>query len=90
VRSAVSWSGSAAVSGVALHVLDRRGGHDQASRIARYIERASPNTITPVLYAIAGVTFLLAAGGGLYRLVPAAVSSLVGGVINAWLFLVRV
>lgn len=47
----------------------------------------------PVLwhdFGIAGVTCLLAAGGGLYWLIPAAVSSLAGGVINAWLFLVRV
>jgi hypothetical protein len=36
-----------------------------------------------------GVTFLVTAGGGLYWLIPAAVFSLVGGVINAWLFLVR-
>jgi hypothetical protein len=79
----------AAVSGVALYVLDRRGGHDQTSRVARYIERASPNAITQVLFGIAGITFLISAGGGLYWLIPAAVFSLVGGVINAWLFLVR-
>jgi hypothetical protein len=35
-----------------------------------------------------GITFLVTAGGGLYWLIPAAVFSLVGGVINAWLFLV--
>ena len=51
---------------------------------------ASPNAITSVLFGIAGLTFLLSAGGGLYWLIPAAVCSLVGGVINAWLFLVRV
>ena len=79
----------AVVSGAALYVLDRRGGHDQTSRVARYIERASPNAITQVLFGIAGITFLVTAGGGLYWLIPAAVFSLVGGVINAWLFLVR-
>ena len=79
----------AAASGAILYVLDRRGGHDQASRVARYIERASPNAITQVLFGIAGITFLVTAGGGLYWLIPAAVFSLVGGVINAWLFLVR-
>ena len=36
------------------------------------------------------LTFLLAAGGGLYWLIPAAVASLLGGVVNAWLFLVKV
>jgi hypothetical protein len=80
----------AALSGAALYVLDRRGGHDQTSRVARYIERASPNAITSVFFGIAGLTFLITAGGGLYWLIPAAVTSLVGGVINAWLFLVRV
>jgi hypothetical protein len=80
----------AALSGATLYVLDRRGGHDQTSRVARYIERASPNAITSVFFAVAGLTFLVSAGGGLYWLIPAAVAGLVGGVINAWLFLVRV
>ena len=80
----------AAASGVVLNVLDRRGGHDDTSRVARYIERASPNAVTSVLFGVAGITFLLPAGGGLYWLIPAVVSSLAGGVINAWLFLVRV
>jgi hypothetical protein len=80
----------AAASGATLRVLDRRGGHDQTSGVALYIERASPNAVTSVLFGVAGVTFLLPAGGGLYWLIPAVVSSLAGGVINAWLFLVRV
>src|ERR1700722_12149950 len=53
-----------AVSGAALLVLDRRGGHDAASRVARYIEVASPNAITSVLFGVAGLTFVLSAGGG--------------------------
>jgi hypothetical protein len=79
----------AAGAGAVLYVLDRRGGHDQTNRVARYVERASPNLVTSVLFAAAGLTFLITAGGGLYWLIPAAISSLVGGVINAWLFLVR-
>jgi drug/metabolite transporter (DMT)-like permease len=58
--------------------------------VARYIERISPNTITAVLVGVAGLTLLVKAGGGLYWLIPAAVASLVGGVINAWLFLVKI
>jgi hypothetical protein len=58
--------------------------------VARYVERFSPNTITAVLVGVAGLTFLLKAGGGLYWLIPASVASLLGGVVNAWLFLVRV
>ena len=80
----------AAVSAAALLVLDRRAGHNADSVVARYIEQASPNTITAVLVGVAGLTFLLKAGGGLYWLIPAVLAGLVGGVINAWLFLVRV
>jgi len=80
----------AAFSGTALLLLDRRAGHGGDQDVARYIERFSPNTITAVLVGVAGLTFLVRAGGGLYWLIPAAVASLAGGVINAWLFLVRV
>ncbi len=80
----------AAVSGAALLILDLRAGHGSDERVARYIEKFSPNTITAALVGIAGVTFLLKAGGGLYWLIPAAVASLLGGVVNAWLFLVNV
>ena len=79
----------AAASGTILLVLDRRAGHGSHQAVARFIEKFSPNTITAVLVAIAGLTFLLKAGGGLYWLLPAALASLLGGVINAWLFLVR-
>jgi hypothetical protein len=37
--------------------------------------------------ALTGLLFVLTAGGGLYWLIPAALASLVGGVVNAWLFL---
>jgi len=80
----------AAGSGIALLILDRRAGHDTSQGVVRYIERFSPNTITAVLVGVAGVTFLVKAGGGLYWLIPATVASLVGGVVNAWLFLVDV
>jgi len=33
---------------------------------------------------------VLKAGGGLYWMIPAVFASLVGGVINAWLFLIKV
>jgi hypothetical protein len=79
----------AAISGTALLLLDRRAGHDSANIVARYIEAASPNMITSVLTGIAGLTLLLHGGGGLYWLIPAVLAGLVGGVINAWLFLLR-
>ena len=80
----------AVVSGAALFILDRRAGHGSGRGVVRYIEKFSPNMITAVLVGVAGITFLLKAGGGLYWLIPAAVASLLGGVVNAWLFLVKV
>jgi hypothetical protein len=80
----------AVVSGAALLILDRRAGHGSDQGVARYVERFSPNTITAALVGVAGVTFLVKAGGGLYWLIPATVASLLGGVVNAWLFLVKV
>jgi len=90
--AALGWEllAAAAVTGFALFILDRRAGHATDPGVARYIERFSPNTITAVLVGVAGLTFLLKAGGDRYWLIPAAMTSLVGGVINTWLFLVRV
>lgn len=78
----------AVVSGTILLILDRRAGHHSDQAVARYIEKFSPNTITAVLVGVAGLTFMLKSGGGLYWLIPAAVASLLGGVTNAWLFLI--
>jgi hypothetical protein len=82
----------AALGGAILRVLDRRAGAaaEDANRAERYIERFSPNLVTAVLVAVAGLTLAIRAGGGLYWLLPAAVASLLGGVTSAWLFLVRV
>ena len=90
--AALGWEllGVAALSGTALLILDRRAGHSGHHGVARYIEKFSPNAVTALLVAVAGLTFLLKAGGGLYWLIPAAVASILGGVVNAWLFLVRV
>ena len=80
----------AVVSGTVLLILDRRAGHSASQGVVRYIEKFSPTMITALLVGAAGLTFLLRAGGGLYWLIPGAVASLLGGVINAWLFLVKV
>jgi uncharacterized membrane protein len=80
----------AVASGITLLILDRRAGRSADKGVARYIERFSPNMITAALVGVAGVTFLVQAGGGLYWLIPATMASLLGGVVNAWLFLVKV
>ena len=54
------------VSGAALFILGRRAGRGSNQGVARYIERFSPNAVTAVLVGVAGLTFLLKAGGGLY------------------------
>jgi hypothetical protein len=89
---ALGWEllAAAASSGIALFILDRRAGHNPGSRLARYFERASPNLVTAVLVLITGLSFLLKAGGGLYWLIPTVLASFIGGVINAWLFLLKV
>jgi hypothetical protein len=40
------------------------------------------------MIGVGGVTLLLHAGGGFYRLLAAEVASLVGAVVSAWLFFV--
>ncbi|MBO0881040.1 MAG: hypothetical protein J2P17_11980 [Mycobacterium sp.] len=79
----------AVLSGAALFVLDRRAGHASEPGVVRFVERFSPNTITAVSVGVAGVTVIAGAGGGLYWVIPAVAASLIGGVVNAWLFLVR-
>lgn len=81
---------TAAVSGTAMLIFDRRAGEAPDSTVARYLERASPNLLTTVLVGVAGLSFLIKFGGGLYWLIPAVVFGLIGGTTNAWLFLVRV
>jgi hypothetical protein len=66
-----------------------RAGSDADSSVARFTDRFSPNLVTSVLVAIAGITFIAGEGGGLYWLLPTVAASLLGGLTNAWLFLVR-
>jgi hypothetical protein len=61
---------------------------EEESRLARLLDRSSPNLLTALFTLVAGVTLLAGHGGGLYWLVPAVVFALVGGTLNAWWFLV--
>jgi lysylphosphatidylglycerol synthetase-like protein (DUF2156 family) len=81
---------TAVASAVALIIFNRRAGRVSKTWAELYLDRASPNLITALMVGVAGLTFILRAGGGLYWLVPAVVASLAGGVINAWLFLIKV
>jgi hypothetical protein len=83
----------AAVAATALTAIAHGGrtsptGDDSAARLARLIDRVSPNLLTMLLIVVAGC-LQLAGDDGLYWFAAALVLCLVGGVVNAWLFLVR-
>jgi len=70
----------------------RRARSRQSSASAvliRLLDRTSPNLLTSLLIALAGISQLAHTGGGLYSLVPGVVVALVGGIANTWLFLTR-
>ena len=79
----------AAVSGTALLILDRRAGHGSDQRVARFIERLPQHDHRRAR----GRCRAHPPPAGRWRPVladPRAAASLLGGVVNAWLFLVRV
>lgn len=76
------------VSGVAL-ILDRRAGGRRDSEIGRRLDAINPTVFTCSLLVVAAVTLILGHNDGIYVLVPALIAVLVGGVVNAWLILVR-
>ncbi len=88
--AALGWElvGWAFVSGTAMLILDRRAGHEPTQRAERFVQHYAPNSITSVLLAVAGATFLAKHGGGLYWLLPTVAGSLLGGVVSAWFFLI--
>jgi len=61
----------------------------EKSVTARLIDQVSPNVISCLLLGSAGLSLTFDRHWGLYLLVPAFVALLTGGVVNAWLFLVR-
>jgi hypothetical protein len=67
----------------------RRATTSEPSRIARLLDRRETNVITTLFILIAGVSHLIGHGGGLYWVVPAVLFALLGGVFNAWIFLIE-
>lgn len=57
-------------------------------RLAQIVDRVSPNLAVVVLTLVGG-SLQLAGDDGLYWVAASSVLSLVGGVLNAWLFLTR-
>ena len=81
----------AAAAGLTLTAIGRGKepvGADSEAALARLIDRVSPNLIVLLLILVAG-GLELAGDDGMYWAAASSAVSLVGGVINAWLFLVR-
>jgi hypothetical protein len=69
------------------------GRQDEMRALDRLLDRAQARDAAFALIggeAGVGKTRLLKAGGGLYWMIPAVLAGLVGGVINAWLFLLKI
>jgi len=64
-------------------------GGPGGSAIRRRLDATNPTIVTCSLLVIAGVILILGHKDGIYFLVPALIAVLVGGVVNAWLILVR-
>jgi len=63
-------------------------GEAPEDRLARLLDRVSPNLVAMLSITVAG-SLEIAGANGLYWLAAAVVLALGGGVINAWLFLTR-
>jgi hypothetical protein len=76
------------VIGVAV-VLDRRAGSQRGSSLGRVLDSINPTFITCSLLLIAAVLLIFGHENGIYVLVPALIAVVIGGVVNAWLILVK-
>jgi len=80
------------IHGLGLAVVGRRKrtvGGELNSHLAGLIDVITPNLLTTVFVLAAGASIVAGYANGLYCLVPAVVLALIGGVANAWLFLIR-
>jgi hypothetical protein len=69
--------------------LDRRAGTQTGSALGRLLDAINPTFVTCSLLVIAAVILIVGSDDGIYLLVPALIAVLVGGVVNAWLILVK-
>jgi hypothetical protein len=78
--------------GTALAVSGRRkksdAGQGEQSRLVRLLDYTSPNTVTTLIVLAAGTMLLTGHAVVVYLLVPAVILALIGGVANAWIFLI--
>lgn len=69
--------------------VEKKEGPGELSRIARLLDRRRTSRIATLFLLVAGSSELAGHGGGLYWLVPAVLFALLGGVFNAWIFLIE-
>jgi membrane associated rhomboid family serine protease len=60
---------------------------DDEPRVIVAIDRASPRTLVTAALIVCGVSLIAGHFGGLYWLAAAHVGALLGGLLNAWVFL---
>jgi modulator of FtsH protease len=77
------------IAGLVLAIVGRGKRTTDNSRFARLLDHVSPNLLSTLLILVAGVTLVAGHGDGLYWLVPAVTFELIGGAVNAWLFLIQ-
>jgi len=80
-----------AVHGLGLAMIGRGKRQTEAeshARLARLVAVITPNSLTTGLVLAGGASVLAGHASGLYFLVAAVVIALIGGVANAWLFLI--
>lgn len=81
----------AVAAGVVLVVVGRAkksAATGSDDRLSRLLDQVSPNLVV-VLLALIGGCVQLAGDDGLYWIAASSALSLVGGVVNAWLFMTR-
>lgn len=87
VVAAVLWAAVVAIQGQALRAL---GADPLRSTRGQFVGRVVLVQAATLPYAVAAVSLLFQAGGGLYWLVPGVVFSLVAAVTDAWVLLVEI
>lgn len=80
----------AASGGITLFLLDRRARrHRSEQAVARLLDVLSPNLLTMTLIGIGGLLTAMGFESGLYLQVPAVIAALIGGVVGAWLLMMK-
>ena len=78
------------IGGFELLINQRSGRSDQETQLTWVLARLAPPIVTCGCLALAGVTLLAQAGGGLYWLVPSVLAAIAFGLVNAWVLLVEI